>query len=77
MRYGLDHSTVRLWVKGYQQHGVQGLRKKYGHYGAQLALGVLRRMWAEELSYRQAPTLFDVRGITPYRPGSVSTMRAV
>ena len=62
LRYGLDHSTVRRWVQGYQQHGVQGLRKKYGHYDAQFKLGVLRRMWAEELSCRQASALFDVRG---------------
>lgn len=62
LRYGLDHSTVRRWVQGYQQHGVQGLRKKYGHYDAQFKLGVLRKMWAEELSCRQASTLFDVRG---------------
>jgi transposase len=53
---------VRRWVKGYQQHGVQGLRKKYSHYDAQFKLGVLRKMWAEELSCRQASTLLDVRG---------------
>lgn len=62
LRYGLDHGTVRRWVEGYRQHGVEALRKKFGHYDAQFKLGVLRRMWQEELSCRQAAALFDLRG---------------
>ena len=27
-QYGLDHATVRRWVKSYEQHGLSGLQKK-------------------------------------------------
>jgi len=33
-RYGFDAATVRRWVKGYEQHGEDGLRKKFSHYSA-------------------------------------------
>lgn len=62
LRYGLDHGTVRRWVDGYRQHGMQGLRKKYNRYDEQFKLNVLRRMWREELSCRQVTALFDIRG---------------
>lgn len=61
-QHGLDHGTVRRWVERYREHGEQGLRKKYCYYSAQFKLSVLRRMWREELSYRQVAALFDVRG---------------
>lgn len=60
-QYGLDHGTVRVWVERYRQHGEQGLRKKFSHYSAQFKLSVLRRMWREELSFRQVAALYDVR----------------
>jgi len=63
-RYGLDAATVRRWVKGYELHGVDGLRKKFSHYSAAFKLSVLQRMWQEELSIRQALALFDIRGGT-------------
>lgn len=62
LRYGLDHGTVRRWVEGYRQHGIEGLRKKFSHYDEQFKLSVLRRMWQEELSCRQVTVLFDIRG---------------
>jgi transposase len=63
LQYGLDHGTVRRWVESYRQHGMEGLRKRPNHcYSVQFKLSVLRRMWQEELSYRQAAALFDVRG---------------
>ena len=61
-RYGLDHAMVRHWVASYRQHGVSGLRKKFSHYSAEFKMSVLRRMQQEELSARQAITLFDIRG---------------
>lgn len=61
-RYDLDHATVRRWVKGYQQHGLAGLRRKFSHYSAEFKLSVLQRMEREELSARQAIVLFDIRG---------------
>jgi transposase len=61
-RHDLDAATLRKWVKSYQQHGEQGLRKKFSHYSAQFKLNVLQRMRHEELSARQALALFDIRG---------------
>ena len=64
---GLDHGTVRRWVQRYQQHGIAGLRKKYSHYSIGFKRSVLQRMWRDQLSYRQASVLFDLRD-----PGAVS-----
>lgn len=61
-RYGLDYAMVRRWVAAYRQHGVSGLRKKFSHYSAEFKMSVLRRMQQEELSAREAITLFDIRG---------------
>ncbi len=65
--YGLDHGTVRRWIQRYQQHGIAGLRKKYSHYSAVFKRAALQRMWSEELSYREASALFDLRD-----PGAIS-----
>lgn len=61
-QYGLDHATVRRWVKSYEQHGPSGLQKKFSRYSAEFKLSVLHRMRHEDLSARQAITLFDIRG---------------
>lgn len=60
-RFGIDHSTVRKWVASYEAHGSAGLSKKHGRYDAQFKLSVLRRIWEDGLSYRQAAALFDIR----------------
>jgi len=59
--HGLDDSMVRRWVKGFQAHGVDGLKKKFTHYSAEFKLSVLQHMWDNELSVGQTATLFDVR----------------
>lgn len=61
-KYGVDHSILRFWIDRYRQHGDAGLRRKSSHYSAQFKLSVLQYMWQEELSHRQAVTLFDLRG---------------
>lgn len=61
-RHGLGHGTVRRWVQSYEQHGKQGLRKKYSHYSAAFKLSVLKRMWRDDLSRGQVAVLFDLRG---------------
>jgi transposase len=60
--HGLDHATVRGWVKRYQHHGVAGLRKKFSHYSAPFKLAVLQRIQRDQLSAHQAVALFDIRG---------------
>ncbi|WP_336269395.1 transposase, partial [Vreelandella arctica] len=47
-QYGLDHATVRRWVKSYEQHGLSGLQKKSSRYSAEFKLSVLQRMRQEE-----------------------------
>src|SRR5690606_13406392 len=61
-RFGVDHATVRRWIKSYQMHGVEGLRKKSSRYSAQFKLLVLQRIQQDELSVRQALALFNIRG---------------
>ena len=63
-QYGLDHETVRIWVKRYEEHGLHGLRKKFSHYSAEFKLSVLQRMRQEDLSASQVIALFDIRGGT-------------
>jgi transposase len=53
---------VRQWVGHYRQHGDAGLRKKFSHYSARFKLSVLQRMRDQELSFKQAAVLFDLRG---------------
>jgi transposase len=60
-RHGIDHSTVRKWVSSYKLHGVDGLARKFSHYTADFKLSVLRRMWEDGLSHRQAAATFNIR----------------
>nr|WP_244108925.1 IS3 family transposase [Burkholderia anthina] len=60
--FGLHPGTVQRWVSSHEQHGEAGLRKKYSRYSATFKLKVLRRMWRDQLSYRQAAALFNLRG---------------
>lgn len=60
--HGINATMLECWVARYRQHGAAGLSKKFSHYSAQFKLSALRRMWREQLSYRQAAALFDLRG---------------
>lgn len=61
-KHGIDESVVRQWVGYYEHNGVAGLRKKSSRYTASFKLSVLRHMWRQELSCRQAAVMFDLRG---------------
>ncbi len=61
-RHGVDASSLRKWVAAFRVHGIAGIQnKKKKHYSAAFKLNVLQRMRDEELSYRQAGALFDIR----------------
>jgi transposase len=60
-RFGLDHATVRKWVSIHAAHGIAGLERKYGSYDSDFKLSVLRRMWDDGLSHRQAAAIFNIR----------------
>ena len=61
-RHGVDMSAMRRWIAAYKAHGVAGVkRKKRALYSAEFKLSVLQRMREENLSYRQAAVLYDIR----------------
>jgi transposase len=41
-RHGVSRTVLRRWVAAYEQHGREGLRKKFNHYDAQYQLKVLQ-----------------------------------
>ncbi|WP_156923559.1 transposase, partial [Burkholderia sp. WSM2232] len=53
-RHGVGCTVLRRWIAVYEQHGREGLRKKYSHYDAQFRMSVLSHMWRENLSCQQA-----------------------
>ncbi|WP_156923786.1 IS3 family transposase [Burkholderia sp. WSM2232] len=60
-RHGVGCTVLRRWIAVYEQHGREGLRKKYSHYDAQFRMSVLSHMWRENLSCQQAAAVFDIR----------------
>lgn len=59
--HGVPESSLRKWIAAYQQHGRQGLAKKFQHYDAAFRLHVLQHMWKHDLSYAQTAAMFDIR----------------
>lgn len=62
--YGVATPHIRHWVALYREHGVEGLRRKVTRYSATFKLKVLRYMWDNGLSNRQAAAHFNIRNIT-------------
>lgn len=60
-RHGVGRSASRRWIAAYEQHGRDGLRKKFSHYDERFKMSVLTRMWREDLPYRQAMAGFAIR----------------
>ncbi len=60
-RYGVSRSVLQLWIAAYEQHGRDGLRKKFSHYDAQFRMSVLTYMWQKDLPYRQVAVVFGIR----------------
>lgn len=60
--HNVEPSSLRKWVAAYAVHGVDGVREKRRElYSREFRLKVLQRMRDEDLSYRQAAALFDIR----------------
>lgn len=59
--FGLDDAMVSRWVGWFQAHGIEGLRKKFTAYSAEFKRSVLQHIWDNELSYRQAAALYNIR----------------
>ncbi len=61
-QHDVDVSSLRKWIAAYQANGVAGIRPKHRElYGIEFKIEVLRRVREEQLSYRQAAALFDIR----------------
>ncbi|MNT27045.1 Transposase [compost metagenome] len=64
--HDIDSSLLRRWVEVYRVHGEAGLqRKSQGvYYSGSFKLTVLKRMWSDELTYRQILAIFNLRAST-------------
>lgn len=63
-RHDVDVSMLRQWVAAYRalgEAGVQTKKRTFYSYTPEFKLSVLRRMWKDGLSRRQAAALFDIR----------------
>ena len=58
--FGLDHATVRTWVKVYQQHGLQGLHPTHGYYSQPFKLTVVQDILNNQLSICAAAAKYNV-----------------
>ncbi|MGJ8513599.1 transposase [Carnimonas bestiolae] len=58
---GLDPAKLRLWVKLYERHGIDGLIHKGASYTAEFKRQVIRRMRQEGWSHRQTAIEFNIR----------------
>lgn len=60
--HNVDVASLRKWVAAYAALGIAGIQKKRRQtYDLKFKLEVLQKIKAEELSYRQAGALFNVR----------------
>lgn len=58
---GLDPAKLRLWVKLYERHGIDGLTHKGASYTAEFKRQVIHRMQQEGWSYLQTAIEFNIR----------------
>ncbi|WP_188868804.1 helix-turn-helix domain-containing protein, partial [Pseudomonas asuensis] len=59
-RHQVERGLVRTWVAAFQQHGEAGLTPTRSHYTTAFKLAVLKRLYKEGLSYRQAAAIFNI-----------------
>lgn len=62
-KYGVERTQLRRWATWYEQHGRDGLAKKFTYYSADFKLSVLRHMWDTGQSYTQTAAHFNIRGL--------------
>lgn len=60
--HNVDFASLRKWVAAYEAIGIAGIqRKRRQSYDLKFKIEVLQKLRSEELSYRQAGALFNVR----------------
>jgi transposase len=61
-RHGVNVESLRRWAAAYRRHGVAGVqRRRRRLYGVESKIAVLQRLRHENLSYRQAAAIFNIR----------------
>jgi transposase len=60
--HDVDFASLRKWVAAFEAIGIAGIqRKRRQTYDLEFKLTVLRKIKSDDLSYRQAGALFNVR----------------
>ncbi len=60
--HNVDVASLRKWVAAYEALGIAGIqRKRRQTYDLHFKLQVVQRVKSEQLSYRQAGAIFNVR----------------
>lgn len=59
-RFGLHPSVLKQWIDLYQNHGKEGLRKRYTNYTAEFKLDVLNFMNDTGASPYEAAAVFNI-----------------
>ncbi|MFC6478494.1 IS3 family transposase, partial [Pseudomonas asuensis] len=59
-RHNVERGLVRTWVAAFQLHGEAALTPSRSHYTTAFKLAVLKRLYKEGLSYRQAAAIFNI-----------------
>ena len=60
-RLEIDLSSLKKWVRHYQQHGMAAFEKKRTDYDAAFKLDVLKYVYSHNVSHQQAAAIFDIR----------------
>lgn len=60
IHHGVTERDVAKWVKLYQQHGAQALRKRYQSHAPEFKLSVVNAMQKEGLSHKEAAAKFNI-----------------
>jgi transposase len=60
--HNVDVASLRKWVAAYEAIGIAGIqRKRRQSYDLKFKIEVLQKLKSEQLSYRQAGALFNIR----------------
>jgi transposase len=66
--HGVNVSSLRKWAAGYREHGAAGVQAKQRElYSAEFKLSVVLRKRTDQLSDRQAASLFNIRNFNIIR----------
>ncbi len=59
-RFGVERTSVRRWVRAWQLHGIDGITWKNDRHSPAFRISVVRAVFSEELSMREAAARFNI-----------------